>query len=178
MPGFAKLTAEEIDAIIAVVRRFQRIGLERRYAAAEGESTAKQDWIRERMEPSDPITPHVNITSANNLSTPITDSKENIEQGKVIFERVGCNRCHIADSTTRYFDSLGRTLTARRLGIEPLRRGSSDIELARRILLGIPGTPHPAVDLPSGELAQLIAYVQSLQQSVELKSSNYQRSSL
>lgn len=108
---------------------------------------------------------------------------ESLVKGAAIFRKMGCQSCHTTEGSTKakrlqFNDSLGRTLSARNLSKEPLRRGVDRREIYWRIFLGIPGTPHPKVEgtLAADDVRSLVDYVADLAQSAEgIKSTNHSR---
>ena len=174
MPGFPQLNSEEVQALILQMRHFQRLGLQRRYAADHPGSTDLQvltDSIDERLNPGAELeVPDIPASNA-----------ELIRTGKQLFQTLACNLCHReSESATRrrFVDSLGRTIFARDFSNESLRGSRNTDELYKRIILGMPGTPHPALsgtDTP--DVAALIHYVLSMAPD-ESRTTNYERAFL
>jgi tetratricopeptide (TPR) repeat protein len=143
-------------------------------------ATASRDaWIAARLHPDAPLPlpdlsalpdatalPEANM--AGNVPDNVADKvAAEMAAGREVFVRTGCQLCHAvggepSPNRPRFLDAAGRTLVARQFGREPLRRGGQAEELPRRILLGMPGTPHPAAELPPEDLLPLIAYLQSI----------------
>lgn len=225
MPGFPKLTTNEIDALIREVRRFQKQGLEAAYdrsrrsssnsaaasptVAASGAvsgndseaQNTKAGWVADRWRDTDSLSvpawlmqaPAAATTAAGSnrsdessdapSNDTSADATESLAQGAAIFRKMGCQSCHAAEDSNKtnklqFNDSLGRTISARNLLKEPLRRGSDRREIYWRIFLGIPGTPHPKVEgtLSDDEARLLVDYVAELARSAEgVKSTNHLR---
>lgn len=230
MPGFPQLPANEIEALIREVRRFQKLGLEAAYdrnrrassnsgaanpvadtaGAVIGNDSDMQNsetqnseimWVANRWRDTEQLTlpdwlmqSDVNSPTAalakghgGNSNQGNGDASKSIDEslvkGAAIFRKMGCQSCHTTEDSTKakrlqFNDSLGRTLSARNLSKEPLRRGVDRREIYWRIFLGIPGTPHPKVEgsLADDDARSLVDYVADLAQSAEgLKSTNHSR---
>jgi Cytochrome C oxidase, cbb3-type, subunit III len=157
MPAFSRLTDAEVDQLVEVIRWFQREGLVEQYAELFGESghgvEHKRSWIDAR------------IVAGSSLSVEPLTQPTSVDNGRQIFSRLGCNNCHsIGGSSDQlsplHFDSLGRALRAPNLAVDALKGGSSAEAISARIVLGIPGTPHPATsDLSRDDLQSLVAFI-------------------
>ena len=191
MPGFRQFAEQEIETLVQQVRRFQREGHRIKFrrqnatiasAATNVESNQlkaveqENALIESRMQ-GGPTIPDVELLSS-------TESRRKV--GEEVFSRLGCIQCHrtSAESSIRLFgDSMGRTLRARDFITEPMRRGNDRQEIYRRIVLGMPGTPHPALasslDLASPldieQISALICFVQSLVPTNLQPTTNYER---
>ncbi len=187
MPAFSHLSRAKIDALVKKVRQFQRAGLVERYRrfthpAAEGDSIVRMDtWIYSRLVPSEVLQIPTAITERANGVESSVDVQQSRALAKELFARVGCAACHAvgvspATGTASLFDSLGYPIQPRHFRREPFRRGASSMELYRRILLGMPGTPHPAtIGLTDMDTAALISYVQEAAGTAQPPKTNYQR---
>jgi mono/diheme cytochrome c family protein len=192
MPAFPQLSVEQIEKIIAVVRRLQVDGLRNQYERKmlevgvgsdgldeNGASGSEIDlWIKRRSTPGEPL----KIPKFDDLSVYTTAN------GKAAFDRAGCKQCHTASSEggnelPKFFDILGRPVATRNLVADRFRAGNSHEEIYKRVLLGIPGTPHPAISgLSEREIVDIVQYVHELsKESHENKkpltptTTNYQR---
>jgi hypothetical protein len=158
MPAYPTLSERDLSELIKVTRYFQAIGLRDKYLSVEDVDDERQmlDWIKNRFIPSDRV------------DFPQSFKEFNIDEGKIAFVKFGCEKCHApterADITMiAMFDSRGFQVKPRRFGKEPLRKGNDYSELYRRIVLGMPGTPHPEIGEVDGQtLANLIAYVRGV----------------
>ncbi len=78
-----------------------------------------------------------------------------------------CARCHAEDGTGRddpaWRTNEGYPTTSRNFKKGVFKGGRSDIELYRRIALGMPGTPMPSFDgIPQDQIWRMVDYIQSL----------------
>lgn len=158
MPAYPTLHEAELSELIKVIRYFQAIGLREKYLSQEeaDDEGAMLDWIKHRFIPDNRVDPPQKLRESN------------VEEGKIAFVKYGCGRCHasldgVDSESIAMFDSRGFQVTPRRFGKESLRKGNDYSEVYRRIVLGMPGTPHPEIGAIDGQaLANLIAYVQSI----------------
>jgi tetratricopeptide (TPR) repeat protein len=158
MPAYPTLQEHELSQLIKVIRYFQATGLREKYRHSEEADSeeAMLDWIKRRFIPNERVDPPQSLREFN------------VDEGKTAFGKYGCERCHAplerADNASiAMFDSRGFEVKPRRFGIEPLRKGNDYSEVYRRIVLGMPGTPHPEIGEIDGQtLANLIAYVRIL----------------
>ncbi len=174
MPGNRLLSDQDVIHLIQLIREFQRAGLDEQYAAnlAKSDTTLedsdREAWIARRWLPGE-------VLEIPEFTQP-TD--EQLLRGKLIFNRSGCNQCHPLDGTLplRLFDTAGLPLVSRNLQTDALRGGTERSEIYKRIVVGMPGTPHPAFvsDTPE-ETIDLVHYVAALQNPEPAKSSNFGR---
>jgi cytochrome c len=177
MASFARLSEFEIYSIIEVLRQFVIDGLGQQYKReieVRGDDLnidSQSSWMEARATPSQPIV------------VPMFDLTANlIEQGKGVFERSGCGGCHRTSqedsgSRLRLFDSIGRPILAPNLAQDTFHRGASGAEIYKRIALGIPGTPHPALSSEKAdELTSIVAYILSCRSVPTKPTTNYDRS--
>ncbi len=146
-----------------------------RRKAEDGDS--ERNWIQQRLVPSEQLAIPLGIEAIATMDLTEVREEVSLAAGAKLFRQTGCHLCH-ADSidaitddiqtmTTTLFDSLGRPIQARDLLREPFRRGNSAVEIYQRLVLGIPGTPHPALsDLDQDQLKQLVLYVVQLNRSI------------
>ena len=188
MPAFPKLTSEQIDQLIAVIRKQQVEGLRAFYQTKRKEMGAEENeidphgdaanrWIEEHSTPGAPL-PIPDFTSAD---------QDDSSRGPALLERAACNPCHAVsaeggDRQLSFYDSLGRPLLIRHLETDPFRGGNSRKAIYQRIVLGIPGTPHPELHgLAEQDLIDLVEYIHQLSTTTltadqEIQSSlNFQR---
>jgi mono/diheme cytochrome c family protein len=192
MPAFPQLSDEQIEKLVAVVRRLQVDGLRNQYDRIMLEFEVESDdldengasesaadlWVKRRSTPSEPL----KIPKFDDLSVSTTAS------GKAAFDRAGCKQCHTATSEggnelLKFFDTLGRSVAIRNLVADRFRAGNSHEEIYKRVVLGMPGTPHPAISgLSEREIVDIVRYVRELStESHENKktliptTTNYQR---
>ena len=178
MPSFKELSDFELNSIITTVRWFQVVGLKQQYAKNADtdidETNALQSaWVKARSQPSEP------------LVVPKLEFKpRSIESGRVLFRASKCASCHTTNDVgnegpektlTNLFDSLGRRMHPPNLSIDPLHGGIEAEEIYKRIALGIPGTPHPALVGTHEEISTLVAYILSLRSDMNDVTTNHQR---
>lgn len=156
MPSFRQLSEREVEMLVQQVLKFQ-------------------GFVRSKSE-----------SVQSNISThpaPVQDwtiaTSDDLSEGREQFKSLGCVQCHsdtYSKSNRIFIDRLGRTVSARNLFTEPLRRGSELHEIYLRIVCGIPGSPHPQTVTTSGmDLRPLVHYVQSLLPANYPATTNYAR---
>ena len=101
-------------------------------------------------------------------------------RGKASFVSLGCTKCHGEDGRgspgEALFDDQGEPTRARDLVHEPFKGGREPESVCRRIVAGMPGTPHPAVwSLTDGQIADLVQYVRSLAGKPQYALTNFER---
>jgi mono/diheme cytochrome c family protein len=176
MPGFEKLSEGELEQLVATVRWFMRLGLEEQFASKVKTNdpvsdSEREDWIAARLKPG------------ARLAIPTeTKDEATIAHGRKLVTSAGCLGCHaIADDSNtlagvRLFDSLGRSVTAPNLKSGPFHGGDSFEEIYRRVALGIPGTPHPALATDDSKaILAIAAYIRSIRQNTAEHGTNYTR---
>ncbi len=179
MPAFNELSESELNSLVATLRWFQVVGLNQQYAnqsdiSPGGTNPTQLPWVEARSQPSAPLTiPRIEINSDSTAS------------GRVLFRAARCISCHTTDDevvndemskvTINLFDSLGRRMRAPNLSSDPLHGGDEPDEIYKRIALGIPGTPHPALVGTHEEIGSLVAYICSIRSSNPTSTTNHQR---
>jgi DMSO reductase family type II enzyme heme b subunit len=93
------------------------------------------------------------------------DGKIDVNRGKTIYA-ANCAACHDADGRGRnkrdLTDNSGYPIFARDFTLGVFKGGSSADDIARRLTVGMPGSPMPAAaELSPADLWSLVAYVQS-----------------
>ena len=105
------------------------------------------------------------------------------------FEVQGCASCHPLGAAGHIqavlFDSLGRPIVAPNLTSDLFRGGNSRDDIYTRIVVGIPGTPHPASVLSQEEVQTLTEFVHAAhaplagdQTARAARLTNYQREAI
>lgn len=175
MPPFKDLSESQVASLVKVIRQFIIEGLREQYARQFAENRAvfqaeADQWLAARSEPGP------------NITTPSwTSTEELTARGRELFRSAGCGNCHVTSSepprtATPLFDSLGRPVTAPRLDADPLHGGDDADSIYKRLALGIPGTPHPALaSTDDGDLESLVAYIQSIRRPTSDLPSNFLR---
>jgi mono/diheme cytochrome c family protein len=152
MPSFATLADDELGEVVDYVLALTQRGLLQRQLAqiafddeelpdAEGidEVVAEMlaPWVEANFSVVSPLTPMPEFTP------------ESVEQGRELFVKFACSRCHGVDGRggTRGedigADAWGRKAAAADLTSGMFRGGGRPLEVYRRIHSGITGTPMP-----------------------------------
>lgn len=153
MPAYPNLDDAQLTQLIEVIREFQQVGLEATWQAlADADvdlDVPKERWVLERLKPASEI-----VVPEFAEPTPMQ-----LLHGKRLFQDVGCVSCHPADAQAMpdLFTIDGKDIDSRDLVRDPFRGGSTLPDIFKRITLGIPGTPHPA--LKSDSVEDIIALV-------------------
>ncbi|NLS94267.1 MAG: hypothetical protein GXX96_19075 [Planctomycetaceae bacterium] len=103
-----------------------------------------------------------------------------IARGKETYLALGCAHCHGEDGTgvwdTPLYDESERPAPPRDLVHEPLKGGNEPESIYLRIVVGMPGTPHPsASNVPANELVRLVQYCRSLSREPKRVLNNHER---
>lgn len=156
MPAFGHLPRRDLLELVTAVRHSL---LETRIALMlDKGGGSREEAIEDALELLDP-------GDRASLPPEPRRSPESLLRGREVFLAV-CAHCHDADGTGRSRDDLrdteGRSLEARDFTRGVFKGGADAQDLARRILLGMPGTPMPAVRLADDDLWAVVHYVQSL----------------
>ena len=176
MPSFKDLPESERGLLAQEVLRLRREGVRDKVLRAqrqEGEDVDEAD-VRRAVEAC--------TTPADRVRVPQDwpDSKEAVVRGKQSFAALGCIKCHGEDgrgsASEALFDDQGEPTRARDLVHEPLKGGREPDSVCRRIVAGMPGTPHPAVwNLTDEPTADLVQYVRSLAGEPQYALTNFER---
>lgn len=79
-------------------------------------------------------------------------------------------------SGVKLFDSLGRSVTATDLKNGYFHGGDDFDDIYRRVALGIPGTPHPALAIDDSKaISAIAAYLRSIRHNKAEPGTNYTR---
>jgi mono/diheme cytochrome c family protein len=154
MPAFGRLTKGEIDAVVDYVLALSRRGeLERELAVAaavDDELTsvlvdqAVEDtlfaWREAERQTVEPLSPQPEFTA------------ERVNRGRDAFVARGCAKCHGEDGKGQTAENLrgglrdywGQPTRAADLTTGRLKGGGEPVDIYRRILGGINGTPMPS----------------------------------
>lgn len=170
------LREDELDLLVGVVRTMQRAGIREQYEAelrAYGEEVDPED-VREVVA--------IQSTPRDVVTVPPLSARtdESLLLGQQLYVSQTCDSCHGADGTgdveMPLFDDLGRPAFPRDLVHEPFKNGNSPEPVYLRILLGMPGSPHPAnINLSHDDCSALTHYCQSLGKTPKAELTNYQR---
>lgn len=105
---------------------------------------------------------------------------ETVSKGKDTYFGLGCQHCHGDDgvgvSDNPLFDEKGRLTRPRDLVHEPFKGGREPESVYLRIVVGMPGSPHPAtLGVGEEELASLVQYCDSLSREPKRELTNLER---
>jgi len=157
MPSWDGLPDRDLEALARTVRRLATDGLADRLLARDPELdvAGAAEIARERMTPGPALDPFV----------PKARTPERLARGRELYA-AHCAPCHGLDGRgsreSPRWNEDGSLNWARDFTAGILKGGAGDRALARRILLGLPGTAMPPLELESEDLAAVVAYVQSL----------------
>jgi len=103
-----------------------------------------------------------------------------VSRGRAVYRTLGCDQCHGDDGMGApdrpLFDAQGEPNRARDLVHEPFKGGRERESIYLRIVVGMPGTAHPAAPtLPEDELKDLVEYVLSLARQPQRRLTNHDR---
>ena len=153
MPAFKQLSEVDLERLVRQIRRF------------------------ESQKPNANRPPHEALAAVDVPDWKV-DPTALVEEGKNQFVRFGCAGCHRTshEAESRVFaDSTGQLVRARDFLTEPLRRGNDPQEILLRILVGMPGTPHPQLSVADTDLRPLVFYIRSLLPNEYPSTTNHSR---
>ena len=171
------LTDQELDLLVDVVLQMRRDGVRQQYVAQleSDDEPIDEDDVQEvvqlRTTPGEVVTvPELGEADANSLVL-----------GKRLYSEQACQSCHgesgTGDQEMPLFDDAGHPDFPRDLVHDLFKGGNQPAAIYLRILLGMPGTPHPAnVNMTSPQLIALSHYCRSLGQQPKQTQTNHQRS--
>lgn len=148
MPGFPEFDAEVVAEIVAAV-------------------------LGQRQPRAVHAPPPVSLPGAEQLAA------GDAERGRGVYARSGCATCHgpagSPEAAPALFEERGLPTLPRDLVHEPFKGGRAPADVAARLALGMPGSPHPAVSLAPSDLADLVAHVRALEGPAHPPTTNHQR---
>lgn len=163
MRSFEDFNRTQLDALVRELLRLRRDGLRDQYMAvleAEGEEAGEdeiREFVKHRTTPGDVIeVPKFDSADAQTLA-----------RGKALYQQQTCDSCHGGDGVGAWdvtlFDEKQRPSRPRDLVKEPFKGGHEPSSIYLRIVLGMPGTPHPSSqDLTEDQMVDLVHYCRSL----------------
>ncbi len=103
-----------------------------------------------------------------------------VERGRETYFALGCDNCHGDDGTgvfdTPLYDDHGRPAPPRDLVRDPMKGGDDPASIYLRVVLGMPGTPHPAAaSVGEDQLIDLVRFCRSLSREPKQLLTNHQR---
>lgn len=191
MKSFSKLGDEALDKLSEQVLAFRKLGVTQSYiqqvmddelpldASPQARKQLRQELLdsdvlkailRGRTEPGDRIS----------FKTGTKVDAQTIDNGRTLYMKLNCQHCHGKEGRgvlgLDLIDDEQRPIYPRDLVADELKGGKGLEEVARRIRLGIPGTPMPSNPfLSEGQIISLAAYVRSLGKDPKRHLTNYQR---
>ncbi len=176
MPAFKQFSDSQVGSLVAVLREFMVAGrlakLKNEFPLDEGtDRLPESQWVASRSQASERIA----VPDLSNIAGLA-------ERGRKVLRDAGCVGCHEVPGEAnrvknRLFDSVGRPLHPPNLGLDAFHGGDEPEAIYKRITLGIPGTPHPALAaVREGDIESLVAYIVSLRTVPPGGSSNHARS--
>jgi hypothetical protein len=170
-----QLGNEQLTQLAETVIQMRRDGLRDRFERemkAAGEEVFEEELDELAMDfttagPTVPIPP---IGAA---------TVESVARGRARYKEHACESCHAEDGTGAenmpLFDQQGYPVVPRSLVDEPLKGGDEPEEVFLRVLLGMPGSPHPANVISDESLIDLVHFCQSLGKEPKRSQTNHQR---
>ncbi len=176
MPSFDDLSPIQRKSLAQRVLQLNREGVREQFLRARRHAGEEinTDELREFVE--------LRTTPGKSVQIPTIGPADlqAIARGKDAYFKFECDNCHGERGSGPWelplYDESGRPSVPRDLVSESFKGGNDPESIYLRILLGMPGSPHPAC--PSIEQEQLIGlvhYCRSLSQDPKWASTNYQR---
>jgi mono/diheme cytochrome c family protein len=179
MPSYEDLSEDQRRLLADEVLRLHREGVGDAFVRAlerEGEETDEEE-IREVVEL---CTTPGEVVKPPRIGPPDPPS---VARGEAMYTSLGCHNCHGEDgvgaSDTFLFDDKGRPARPRDLVHEPLKGGEDPQSIFLRIVVGMPGSPHPAAgNIEAAALIDLVQYCRSLGRDSKRALTNHQQAIL
>ncbi len=176
MRAFERMSANQLQGLAREVLRLRREGLRDAYVAqlqAEGEEIDEQDVVEVvdiRTRPGDRV-PLPAIGPANPSA---------MARGREVYVQCGCRSCHGDDGTgaadLALFDERQLPTPVRDLVHDSFKGGHEPESIGLRVLAGMPGSPHPATRLMTGQQCEdLVHYCGELARQPQRRLTNHQR---
>ncbi len=170
------LSDSELDLLVDVVLDMRREGVRQQYIAQleQDEEPVDDDDVTEVVQLRTTPTELVTVPDMDN------EAADSVALGKKLYIQQACHSCHgetgTGDQTMPLFDVAGRPDFPRDLVHDFFKGGNTSASIYRRIVLGMPGTLHPAnVSMAVQELIDLTLYCRSLGQEPKRVMTNHQR---
>jgi cytochrome c/tetratricopeptide (TPR) repeat protein len=176
MPAFEDLSPSQRALVAEEVLRLYREGAREQvvtWLSEEGEEVDEEE-IRQTVEE---LTTPGEVVEPPEIAAP---TPEAVARGEELYGRLGCFHCHGDDgkgsADVPLTDDEGLPTSARDLTKEPFKGGAEAESVYLRVLLGMPGTPHPACpSLAQEELIDLVQFCRSLPREPLQPLTNYER---
>jgi tetratricopeptide (TPR) repeat protein len=176
MPAFDDLSPSQRVLVAEEVLRLYREGIREQVVTwlSEEDEEIDEEEIRQTVEE---LTTPGEVVEPPEIAAP---TPEAVARGRQLYGRLGCFHCHGDDgkgtADVPLTDDEGLPTSARDLTKEPFKGGAEAESVYLRVLLGMPGTPHPACpSLAQEELIDLVQFCRSLPGEPLQPLTNYQR---
>lgn len=162
------------------VLRLHRLGVGEETARAAREEGEEPDENDLRQAADRRVTPGAPVP----LPSTWPAAGQAAERGGKTYTAIGCVKCHGrsgrgAPDLALSCDEWGDPVRARDLVHEAFKGGREPESVGRRILAGMPGSPHPAAaTLDPAQLVDLVSHCLSLAQNPEKQMTNHERAVL
>ncbi len=169
------LSQHELDLLVEVVLQMRREGVREQYIASlqADEEPVDDDDVSEVVQ--------LRTTPGEVVAAPDVGHADNesLALGEQLYVQQACPSCHgetgTGDQTMPLFDIAGRPDFPRDLVHDVFKGGNQPDSIYLRILLGMPGTPHPAnVNMTTQQLIALTHYCHSLGEEPKHTLTNHQ----
>ncbi|MFN9720546.1 MAG: c-type cytochrome [Planctomycetota bacterium] len=170
MPNFRLLPKKEIEAVVDYVLVLAQRGELEFQVASEAEASEELDeeYLPELVEDVRARWKEAEVSLTHSLTPQPELTKDRVAAGREAFLSKGCSKCHGEDGRGHTADNIGKdswgfATRAADLTSGMLRGGQAPIDVYRRILNGINGTPMPgfksALESEPETIWNLVAYV-------------------
>jgi DMSO reductase family type II enzyme heme b subunit len=157
MPPWGHLPESDLHALVATVRRMVIDGIVAT-DMADDEDLPREEALADALEDYMP-------DELADLPEPPPEDRIDLARGADLYVQ-SCAACHgvdgQADVPVEKFDSEGWPTSARDFTRGIFKGGSRGIDIARRISLGMPGTPMPSLPLPQDDLWSLVRHIEGM----------------
>jgi mono/diheme cytochrome c family protein len=176
MQAWKYLGDESIDKLVAEVIRLREDGVRRRLQQSiqEGDALAEPPNVENIVQ---------TLTVAGKAWEPppfgeVSDAS--IERGRQVYLKQSCNSCHGKNGDGSWkmdlVDDKGRPSWATDLRFDPFKGNIDPLAIARRIVLGMPGSSMPSSgQLTDPQLVDLVRFCESLAAEPKYELTNHQR---
>ncbi len=175
MPAFDQLNEEQRTQLAETVMEMRRQGVREELMSrlrSMGEEIDNDEL--------DEIVVSLTTPGQPTAALPVRPSTaDSVARGKELYLKHACESCHgetgEGDELLPMFDDMGMSVAPRNLVHDFFRGGDAPESLYHRIVVGMPGSPHPASAMTVDEATDLIDFIDSLGQQPKRASTNHQR---